>query len=230
MKRKILIDISVTVLFSITTALAQDLISFGNDSLSFTNMNSNPYYFTVESLPNLDGLEERDSTYNGLRNIHLPDGTITLPVGKYSRGVGRTNPIYSVGGNAAAGDILTGKTAYVNDGEINGTMPNRGTVNFTPSTATQVISQGYHSGSGSVAGSANLVPSNIKLGVNIFGVNGSVVGATGSAADSSVLAGQIFSCAGAVNRTGTMPNRSGHVSAQSSSISGTTLRFRPQSG
>ena len=75
-------------------------------------------------------------------------------------------------GNATASDLLSGKTATVDAGEITGTMPNRGTVNITPSTADQVIQEGYHNGSGKVFGDSDLIANNIIGGVNLFGITG----------------------------------------------------------
>ena len=77
-------------------------------------------------------------------------------------------------GNAVAAEVLSGKTFYNTNpkSKLTGTMPNRGTVNITPSTANQSITQGYHSGSGVVYGDADLVAGNIKKAVNIFGVVG----------------------------------------------------------
>jgi hypothetical protein len=58
-----------------------------------------------------------------------------------------------------------------------------------------------------------------------------ISGVIGDAAAANVLAGKVFSSESAgVGITGTMPNRTGHVTAQGSSVSGTTLRFRPQEG
>ncbi|HCF71936.1 MAG TPA: hypothetical protein DER33_10220 [Syntrophomonas sp.] len=54
-------------------------------------------------------------------------------------------------------------------------------------------------------------------------------GASGNAAASDLLSGKTAST-DAGDITGTMANRAGHVTAQSSSVSGTTLRFRPQAG
>lgn len=54
-------------------------------------------------------------------------------------------------------------------------------------------------------------------------------GASGNATASDLLSGKTAST-DAGDITGTMPNRTGHVTAQSTSISGTTLRFRPQAG
>jgi hypothetical protein len=71
-----------------------------------------------------------------------------------------------------AEQILAGMTAYVKGVKVTGTMTNRGAINITPGTANQAIPQGYHNGSGVVAGDPDLVTGNIKAGVNIYGVAG----------------------------------------------------------
>jgi hypothetical protein len=53
-------------------------------------------------------------------------------------------------------------------------MPNSGAVSIIPGTAAQTIPAGYHNGSGSVAGDADLTAANIKIGVNLFGVSGTL--------------------------------------------------------
>jgi hypothetical protein len=53
-----------------------------------------------------------------------------------------------------------------------GTMVDRGAVTITPGASSQAIPAGYHSGSGSVAGDADLAAGNIKKNVDIFGVVG----------------------------------------------------------
>ena len=80
---------------------------------------------------------------------------------------------------AAAGDILTGESAYVDGVLVEGTMPNNGTYSQTITTAAQVLTipAGYHDGSGTVevdpAQQALLVPENVKDGVTVLGVTGS---------------------------------------------------------
>ena len=79
-------------------------------------------------------------------------------------------------GSAVAGDLLFGKTATVDSGDITGTMPNNGALGtITPTTSNQSIPAGYTSG-GTVAGDADLVGGNIKSDVNIFGVSGTFAG------------------------------------------------------
>ena len=79
-------------------------------------------------------------------------------------------------GTAVQADLLSGKTFSSSSGlGLTGTMPNNGAVNITPSTGAQTIVAGYHNGSGSVAGDADLSASNIVKGVNIFGVTGTAL-------------------------------------------------------
>lgn len=78
------------------------------------------------------------------------------------------------GGTAQPAEVLSGKTFTNDNGEQTGTMPNRGAMTITPTTTDQVIPAGYHNGSGKVKGDANLIPANIKNGVSIFGVTGTL--------------------------------------------------------
>ncbi|NLD18375.1 MAG: hypothetical protein GX666_12470, partial [Tissierellia bacterium] len=69
-------------------------------------------------------------------------------------------------GNATASDLLSGKTATTDAGEITGTMPNRGAVSHSLTiNGTYTIPEGYHNGSGQVTqsiptkGAATITPS-----------------------------------------------------------------------
>jgi len=84
--------------------------------------------------------------------------------------------------NAAASEILSGKTAYVNKNKITGEMTNNGTVTGAISTkaGTYTIPAGYHSGLGSVGIDSTeqnkIIATNIKSGIEILGVTGSYSG------------------------------------------------------
>jgi hypothetical protein len=78
-------------------------------------------------------------------------------------------------GTAGAGQVLAGYTVGTDIGLVNGSMPNNGAVAITPAIVNQVIAAGYHNGSGYVAGDTDLIADNIKNGVNIFGVTGTLV-------------------------------------------------------
>ena len=80
-------------------------------------------------------------------------------------------------GTAQPNHVLEGITFGTEDGLKVGTMPNRGGVNQTLTTqgGTYTIPEGYHDGTGTVkAQFANLTASNIRDGVNIGGVIGTL--------------------------------------------------------
>lgn len=84
--------------------------------------------------------------------------------------------------DAVASEILSTKTAYVTGSKVTGTMPNRGGVTGTITSKTQqyTIPQGYHDGSGRVSISATeqakLIPENIRQGITILSIEGSMSG------------------------------------------------------
>lgn len=77
---------------------------------------------------------------------------------------------------AGAAQILNGYQAINADGEIiTGTIPSQGAQTITPGTANKTIAAGrYLSGTQTIAGDSDLIGSNIKSGVNLFGVNGNL--------------------------------------------------------
>ncbi len=87
---------------------------------------------------------------------------------------------------ASAAEILSGKTAYNKGSKITGTMPNNGAVTGKISTkeGQYTIPQGYHDGSGKVSidevEQAKLIPGNIREGVTVLGVAGTMSGTEGA--------------------------------------------------
>lgn len=83
---------------------------------------------------------------------------------------------------AAVAEILSGKTAHARGTQLTGTMPNNGAVTGTISTKAQeyTIPLGYHDGSGKVAiastEQAKIIATNIRQGVTILGVEGTMSG------------------------------------------------------
>lgn len=108
---------------------------------------------------------------------------------------GVTGNVIQSTGTATADKLLLSQTASNAAGSITGTMPNNGALGtITPTTTNQSIPLGYTSG-GTVAGSASLVAGNIRLGVNLFGVTGSLDPGTqtgGTAQPEQVIVGETF--------------------------------------
>ena len=77
-------------------------------------------------------------------------------------------------------EMLEGKTAYARGAKLTGTMPNRGAVNLTIDTVNGevTVAQGYHDGGGKVSIAeterAKLIAANIKQGITILGVTGTL--------------------------------------------------------
>lgn len=91
---------------------------------------------------------------------------------------------------AAVGEILAGKTAHARGALLTGTMTNVGAQTGSITTKAQqiTITQGYHDGSGKVsiasAEQAKIIATNIRQGVTILGVEGSMSGSEGVVAQS----------------------------------------------
>ena len=94
---------------------------------------------------------------------------------------------------AAVSEILATKTAHARGVLLTGTMANNGAVNGTISTKSEsyTVPQGYHDGSGTVsissAEQAKIIPDNIRDGVTILGVAGSMSGSEGVVAQSKTV-------------------------------------------
>lgn len=89
---------------------------------------------------------------------------------------------------AAAAEILSGKIAYVKGSKVTGTMKNNGAVAGVIKTVAGAYSVpvGYHDGSGKVAidttEQSKIVAKNIRQGVTILGVTGTMSGTEGAKA------------------------------------------------
>lgn len=86
----------------------------------------------------------------------------------------------------AVAEMLEGKTAYARGAKLTGTMPNNEGVTGVISTKEQeyTVPQGYHDGSGKVgidsAEQEKLIPANIREGITVLGVEGTMSGTEGA--------------------------------------------------
>lgn len=83
-------------------------------------------------------------------------------------------------GTATPSDVLQGKTIGTDDGLVSGTIPSKSAQTYTPGGYNQTIASGqYLTGNQTISGSSNLKAENIKSGVKIFNVSGSLKPAIG---------------------------------------------------
>lgn len=94
-------------------------------------------------------------------------------------GTGTAKYYYTGDANITSADVLTGKTGFGANGEVDGGMANNGATGGSISTkaGTVAIPAGYTTG-GSVSISsteqAKIIAANIKSGVTLLGVSGSL--------------------------------------------------------
>lgn len=87
---------------------------------------------------------------------------------------------------ATAAELLETKTAYVNGSKVTGNMPNRGAVTGSIAAKEEqyTVPNGFHDGSGKVgidaAEKAKIIPDNIRAGISILGVDGTMSGTEGA--------------------------------------------------
>lgn len=101
--------------------------------------------------------------------------------------------VNSTDATVAVAEILDGKTAYARGAKLVGTMPNKGAVNGSITTKEEqfTIPTGFHDGSGKVGIDATekskIIAANIKEGVTILGVTGTLAPASGVKAQSKTI-------------------------------------------
>ena len=117
--------------------------------------------------------------------FHLPTGERTTGTNTYDANTSD--------GTAVAAEILATKTAYVNGSKVTGSMTNRGAVSGSISTVAgeYTVPAGYHDGSGKVGidstEQAKIIAENIRSGVTILGVAGSMSGSENVSATSATV-------------------------------------------
>lgn len=116
----------------------------------------------------------RADVLNGV-TFHLPSGETTTGTCAYD--------VDSSDCTAVVAEVLASKTFAKGGNVLTGTMPNRGAVTGTinDKSTPYTIPQGYHDGSGTVGidstSASALVPENVREGIEILGVTGTMSGA-----------------------------------------------------
>lgn len=138
------------------------------------NQYINKVVYGGQTLIDLTGDDVTRASVLSGKKFHLPTGEATTGTCSYDADTSDAT--------AVAAEILVDKTAYKNGSKLVGTMPNRGAQTGTISTLNGSITilQGYHDGSGSITidstEQAKLIATNIRSGVTILGVQGTMSG------------------------------------------------------
>jgi hypothetical protein len=109
-----------------------------------------------------------------LAQVDTDLATANIKAGATIFGVGgKTEVVDTTTGDAAAGDLLAGKKAWVDGTEINGTVTAGGNVNGGDGALVITLPDGLYTGSKTAtANDSDLASGNIRSGVNVFGVAG----------------------------------------------------------
>lgn len=113
-------------------------------------------------------------------------GSYTLTAGYYTGGKVTAKALANqTSATAVAGNIISGKTAWVNGSKITGSIPTMEGQNIIPSASQQTVNcaEKYMTGNIFVDAISNLTSGNIKKGVTIGGVTGTWEGYIAAAND-----------------------------------------------
>lgn len=147
---------------SITTKSGTD-ISASGDTVTVPA----GYYATQQTKAVASGSATAPATISGT-SASVSTGTNTLTLSK----------TISVTPTVSAGYVSSG-TAGNSSVSLTASVTTKAAATYTPGTSDQTIASGtYLTGAQTISGDANLLASNIKSGVSIFGVAGSLTSAT----------------------------------------------------
>lgn len=108
---------------------------------------------------------------NGVTYQNVPEVQMPLASGSGSARFVDTDDATLDNGNK----MLDGVTAYADGVKYSGTIPSKAAQTYTPGTSDQTIAAGqYLAGAQTVKGDQNLAPGNIRAGVTLFNVQGTL--------------------------------------------------------
>ncbi|MEK4980993.1 phage tail protein [Bacillus sp. FSL K6-6540] len=118
------------------------------------------------------GVEQKANVVAALNSIGVAASTSEA----WAQLVAKMAGVIKATGNATAGDVLAGKTfSNAVGNNRTGTMPNRGAGGLiTPGTTNITKQAGYYSSDIIIRGEPNKIPGNIRVGVSLDGVPGSL--------------------------------------------------------
>lgn len=154
---------------------------------SSQNTGNDTLQFKVHDAPTSTSLSESDlaairGADSDLVASNIKSGVEIFGVtGTYAPSVNQATPSISVSSSGLITASATQSAGYVSSGTKSATkqLTTQGTQTITPGTSNKTISSGtYITGTQTISGDSNLVSSNIKSGVSIFGVSGSYSGSS----------------------------------------------------
>ncbi|MGG3307442.1 hypothetical protein ABER23_08440 [Paenibacillus lautus] len=132
---------------------------------------------------------------------------------------------------AAAGDIISSKTAYGPNGKITGTIPDRGAGGIvTPGTTDQTKAAGRYTSAITIKGEPNLVAGNLPKDKTFFGITGLLERMTTAEKQAIADAITVKGVAASVNDANTvLANKIGQIGTGSVSLVSTSFSDVPLS-
>lgn len=139
-----------------------------------TNQHVNKVIYGNQTLIDLTNDDVLQSDVLSGKYFHLPSGERVAGTCPYDADTSSDN--------ATAAEVLSGKTAHVQGALVTGSMPNIGaqSIAISDKDTPVSISAGYHDGSGSATiaatEKAKLIAENIREGITLLGVEGTMSG------------------------------------------------------
>lgn len=127
-----------------------------------------------DTLIDLTGDTVTESDVRSGATFHKPDGSTATGTNTFDSN--------TQDATANASEILIGESAYVRGSKVEGIMPNNGAISGTISTkeGEYTVPAGFHDGAGKVkidpTEQAKLIPANIREGVTVLGILGTMSG------------------------------------------------------